>query len=174
MLALGMLAAGCGGDASTTATTATRAAAGAGAGSCDPSRERRSTARSLAVRNLLPVRVSVGMYDVNCAQWSGVSTPYAWDGTVIAPGRTETRRMEMAKGTSPAWTMELPIGRVEGAPFRITCRNPDNPCGYGVLGAPAGPWPDSVVVSTDAQPSWAATDAQRASLQRMAVNEVAI
>lgn len=173
-LAVGALAAGCGGDANTATapTTATRAAA-AGAGSCDPSSERRSLARSLAVRNLLPVSVTVTMSNVTCSQWSGVSTPYAWNGTVIMPGSTETRRMEMAKGTAPAWTMAL-SGAKSDTPFRIKCTNPDNPCGYDVLGAPAGPWPDSVVVGTNAEPSWAATPAQKASLERMPVNAIAI
>ena len=172
-LTAGAVAAGCGGDATTasTPTAATRAAAGTG--SCDPSSERRSYARSLSLRNLLPVTVTVTASNVNCAQWSGVSTPYAWNGTVVEAGGTMTRRMEMARGTVPAWTMTL-LGAQSDTPFRIKCTNPDNPCGYDVLGAPAGPWPDSVVVGTNAEPSWAATPAQKASLERMPVNAIAI
>lgn len=173
LLGAGTFAAGCGGDSGTAAAPSTSTRGAAATGSCDPSSQRRSQARSLAVRNLLPVSVTVTMSNVNCAQWSGVSTPYAWNGTVIAPGSTETRRMEIAKGAVPAWTMAL-VGAKSDTPFRIRCTNPDNACGYDVLGAPAGPWPDSVVMGTTAEPSWAATPEQQASLERMPVNQVVV
>lgn len=175
-LPLVLAAAGCGGGTAQggdpVATSSARQAE-APATACNPDAERRSYARSLTVINLLPVPISLTASDVNCAQWSGVSTPYAWNGETLAGDENMRKRMEMARGTSPRWTftVRVPKGLT---PFTITCTDPGSPCGYDVLGAPAGPWPDSVVIATDATPDWAATPEQRRRLERLGIDQVAV
>lgn len=166
--ATAMALAGCGGDPAGMATsTVARQAGGSG---CI---ERPSIARSLQIRNLLPVEVWVKATDVNCKQWSGVSTPWQLDGTVIAAGMTVRQRLEMARSVSPSWTLVLRANRT-GMPFGITCPRPRTACGYGLSNAPAGPDTDSVVVSTEAQPSWAATAAQVAALAHAPVDQITV
>lgn len=172
-LSLGLVAMGCGGDGPSPTPTGTTARAAAPATACNPGDERRSYARSLTVLNMLPVPTSLTASDVNCAQWSGVSTPYAWNGVTLTGNESMTKRMEMARGTRPQWTFTVRVPRAL-APFAITCTNPDNPCGYDVFGAPAGPWPDSVVIATDATPDWAATPEQRARIERMGTDQVVV
>lgn len=172
---LGLAACGSGGD-QPSGTTSDRAAAGgsrAQATACNPGDERRSYARSLTVLNMLPVPISLTASDVSCAQWSGVSTPYAWSGVTLTGNESMTKRMEMARGTRPQWTFTVRVPKAL-TPFTVRCTNPDNACGYDVLGAPAGPWPDSVIIATNATPDWAATPEQRARIERMGTDQVVV
>lgn len=170
-----LIAAGCGGDAQSPAPTSTADRAAAAATACDPKDERSSHQRSLTVINLLPVPVSLGVSGVNCAQWSGRSTPYAWEGVTLAAGNGgQGRRMEMARNTRPTWTFTV---RAPGAltPFAVRCSHPSNPCGYEVQGAPGEPWSKSVVIATDvASPDWAATPIQRRRVEDIAANNLVV
>lgn len=152
-------------------TTAPKQAAPSTA--CNPRDERRSYARSLTVVNLLPVPISLTTSDVNCSQWSGVSTPYAWNGVTLGSNEAMGKRMEMARGTRPTWTFTIGVPRAL-TPFTAKCTNPDNPCGYDVLGAQAGPWPDSVVIATDATPGWAITPDQQKRLERLGTDQLVV
>lgn len=170
-----IVGAGCGGDAESTTPASPPERAAASATACDPTEERRSIARSLTVINLLPVQVSLGVSNVNCAQWSGVSTPYAWNGvTLAAVNGGRAMRMEMARGTSPTWTFTV---RAPGAltPFAVRCQYPSYPCGYDVQGAPGEAWSTSAVIATDvAMPDWAATPAQRRRIDNIDVNNLVL
>lgn len=172
-LSLGLVAVGCGDDAPSSAPASTPERAAAPATACDPGQERGSLARSLTFINLLPVPVSLGVSGVNCAQWSGVSTPYAWNGVTLAAGNGgRGMRMEMARGTSPAWTFTV---NAPGAltPFAIRCVRPAYPCGYDVQGASGEPWSTQVVISTDlASPDWAVTAAQRKRIDNIATDHL--
>lgn len=172
-LSLGFVAAGCGDDAPSSAPASTPERAAAPAMECDPAQERRSHARSLTFINLLPVPVSIGVSGVNCAQWSGVSTPYAWNGVSLAAGNGgRGMRMEMARGTSPTWTFTV---NAPGAltPFAVRCRQPAYPCGYDMQGAPGAPWSTQVAISTDlASPDWAVTPRQRKRIDNIATDHL--
>lgn len=173
VLSLALVAAGCGGDDPSPAPTGTTARAATPATACDPAQERRSYARSLTVINLLPVKVSLGVSKVNCAQWSGVSTPYAWDGvTLAAVDGGRGMRMEMARSTSPTWTFTVRAPEAL-APFAVRCFHPADPCGYDVQGEPGGTWSTSVVISTDvARPDWAVTPAQRRRIENIGTDHL--
>lgn len=172
-LSLGLLAAGCGGDASSSVPASAPERAAAPAAECDPSQERDSRARSLTFINLLPVPVSLGVSGVNCAQWSGVSTPYAWNGVTLDAGNGgRGMRMEMGRRTRPAWTFTV---NAPGAltPFAVRCPRPADTCGYNVQGAPDEPWSTQVVISTDlASPDWAVTAAQRKRIDNIATDHL--
>jgi hypothetical protein len=87
VVALGLIASGCGSDASSSISTETRQAA---AGEwptrvvCD---EHNSFAFTMSIQNLLLVAVAPAAKDIDCADWSGISTPpMAFNGSTIPVG----------------------------------------------------------------------------------------
>ena len=102
--------AACGSDTPTGAATAPREAAGLpnADGVCP---ERASNAVVVRVQNAVPgavtFRVPIG--DIDCFDWSGVSTPYtAFNRQSVGFGRARQFRLEVARrGKRSRWTMQM-------------------------------------------------------------------
>lgn len=136
--ALGL--AGCGSDAASSTATATRQAAGTpdADGAC-PERTG-SLTQPIRIVNTLPARVTfrVPRDQVDCYDWSGVSTPYtAFNGQALALGQELSRQLELKTGrgrASSLWTMGIrAVGR-EGTAVG-TRRMFIAPAGIGAEGA---------------------------------------
>ncbi len=155
--------AACGSEATTSTTTSPRqAAVAANADGVCP--ERRSRAESVRVLNALPSPVTfrVPIDQIDCSDWSGVSTPYtAFNRQSVGPGQDRTVRLEAANRSSlHRWTMSMrTVGargeaegstrlyleggrpRAEGA--RVVLSAPGRACAFtGVATAPQG-WRDT-------------------------------
>jgi hypothetical protein len=101
-----LLIAGCGsngGDsASNTATTVKREAAGAG---CP---EQSSLKTVFPVANYLNEPIRLRAYDIDCADWSGSSTPdRVFDNVVLQPGEKRDFRLEPYPEGFPKWSLEI-------------------------------------------------------------------
>lgn len=120
VIALGLIASGCGSDASSSISTETRQAA---AGEwptrvvCD---EHNSFTFEMSIQNLLPVAVAPAAKDIDCADWSGVSTPpTAFNNSTIPAGQKRSYRLEPRRNYDRNWTMQIAPEGMQATQLRM-------------------------------------------------------
>lgn len=138
-LALAALTAGCGGSESAETPAATATARQSAAGEwparvvCD---EHDSFAFTMSIQNLLPVAVTPAAKDIDCADWSGVSTPpTAFNNSTIPAGQTRSYRLEPRTNYDRNWTMQIAPEGMKATQLRMAI--PTSSVGYNKITASA-------------------------------------